>query len=679
MNTQPTLLGHVGAVSGAKISVRQSPAVASGISIIGGKSYKIGQVGSFVRIPQGYHDLYGLVSEAGANAAPESVSATPDSGSERWITVQLVGEIMGTSFERGISQYPNVNDEVHLVTETDLESIYGVEEEGQVVVGRLASADGIPVKLDLDKLVTRHSAVLGSTGSGKSTTVASLLRSIASGAEGDDAGFPSSRILLLDIHGEYSHALSDVAKVFRISPEANQTQLNLPFWALAPHDLLGFLMGRLDDKPLTAILDKVYDYKHVQATAHPRAGLNIASMTSDSPVPFSLKKLWFELLDPEIKTWEDTARSQPALLQAGDANTVTPPRYKPHGAGAKPPFINQTGVLGIRRPLDQLRSRLLDKKYDFLLHPGDWEPDLDGNVAKDLDALLDEWLGHGKPVTILDLSGVPSLVLEELIGAILRILYEALFWGRDRSEGGIARPLLVVMEEAHRYLSKEAKGPSRVMVQRVVKEGRKFGVGAMIVSQRPSEVDETILSQCGTFVAMRQTNSADRSKVQASLPDNLAGIVDSLPVLRTGEAVITGEAARLPVRCRIPLPPEESRPNSEDPEVAKAWVADRRPESYERLAASWRAQNPRWAANRVTRTPLTSDQIEAMEREPVTSSNVVSVGYDAPSETLEVEFKNGVYQYYNVPQPIYEQMMTAESVGRFLNVYIKPVYPCAKV
>lgn len=675
MMNQPTLLGHVGSVSGAKLSIKQSPAVSSGISIIGGKSYKIGQVGSFVRIPQGYHDLYGLVSEAGANAAPDSSENEQD----RWLSVQLVGEVMGSSFERGISQYPNVKDEVHLVTESDLATIYGVEEGGQVVVGRLASADGIPVKLDLDKLVTRHSAVLGSTGSGKSTTVASLLRSVASGAEGIGAGFPSSRILLLDIHGEYSQALADVAKVFRITPNSHQTQLNIPFWALNPIDLLSFLMGRLDDKPLTAILDKVHDRKLEQATAHNRAGLDITSMTSDSPIPFSLKKLWLDLLDPEVKTWEDNGRTQPALLNAGDANTVSPPKYKPHGAGATPPFINQTGVLGIRRPLDQLRSRLLDKRYRFLLQPGEWEPDLDGNVSKDLDALLEEWLGHEKPITILDVSGIPSIVLEELIGAILKILYEALFWGRERSEGGIARPLLVVMEEAHRYLSNEAKGSSRTMVQRIVKEGRKFGVGAMIVSQRPSEVDDTILSQCGTFIALRQTNSADRSKVQSSLPDNLAGIVDSLPVLRTGEAIITGEAARLPVRCRISLPLEGSRPNSEDPKVGKAWGAERRQESYERLAAAWRAQNPNWANVRVQRNNLPEELIESMERKQVISSNVLSIGYEEATETLEVEFKRGVYQYYNVPKPIFDELMRSESIGRYVNVYIKPAYAYAKV
>ncbi len=169
----PTLLGHVGAVAGASISVRQFEGVASGISIIGGRSYRVGQVGSFVRIPQGYHDLYGIVSEVGANATPETLKDIAARG-ERWMTVQLVGEIIEATFERGISQYPTINDEVHLVTEEDLGKIYGTADSGQVMIGRLAGAESIPVKLDLERLVTRHCAVLGSTGSGKSTTVASL-------------------------------------------------------------------------------------------------------------------------------------------------------------------------------------------------------------------------------------------------------------------------------------------------------------------------------------------------------------------------------------------------------------------------------------------------------------------------------------------------------------------------
>jgi hypothetical protein len=679
MNSKPTLVGYVGAVTGSAVSIRQSPSVASGIAIIGGKSYRIGQVGSFVRIPQGYHDLYGIVAEVGASATPEAAREPGERG-DRWMTIQLVGEIVGASFERGISQYPNVGDEVHLVTEEDLAVVYGTQDVGQVMIGRLASAEGIPVRIDLDKLVTRHSAVLGSTGAGKSTTVASLLRSIAlgGGAEGS-TGFPNARILLLDIHGEYGRALKSAATVFRVNPNADERPLHIPFWALSPSDLLTFLMGRLDDKAMSQILDRVLEYKTKFVSASPLQGLDLNSMTAESPVPFSLKRLWFELLEPEIKTWADQQRTQPALEEGGDAETLRAPRYRPHGAGSTAPFINQIGVLSIRRQLDQMRSRLLDRQYDFLLHPGEWEPDLTGCAAKDLPDLLQAWLGHDKPITILDLSGIPSTVVARLIGAILNIIYEGLFWGRDKSEGGITRPLLVVMEEAHRYLAKEAEGPARDMVQRIVKEGRKFGIGAMVVSQRPSEIDETILSQCGTFIALRLSNTADRAKVQASLPDNLAGVVDSLPVLRIGETIITGEAARLPIRCRITLPDEKHRPNSEDPAVAKRWQSGRLPEDFGRVAAAWRAQNPIWANLRVLRKHLSKEEIEKMDREPVSSSTVISVGYEPSSSTLEVEFRNGIYQYYNVPESIYQEMMASDSVGKFLHSYIKPAYSCSKV
>ncbi len=680
MSAAPTLLGRVGAVTGAAVSVQQAAGVASGIAIIGGKSYRIGQVGSFVRIPQGYHDLYGIVSEVGANATPEALQELRNRG-ERWMTVQLVGEMVGASFERGISQYPSVNDEVHLVTEEDLAHIYGSTDAGQVVIGRLANAEGIPVRIDLDKLVTRHSAVLGSTGSGKSTTVASLLRSIAVGdANHAGHGFPSARILLIDIHGEYGRALQSVAAVFRINPSDGEHPLHIPYWALDTGDLLSFLMGRLDDRPLTQILDRVFDYRAKRVEAAAIAGIDLTSMTVDSPVPFSLKQLWFDLIDPEVKTWEDQARKTPAIIDKGDAETLRIPKYKPAGAGSSPPFLNQQGVLGIRRALDQMRSRLLDRQYEFLLHPGPWEPDLAGTVQKDLPDLLASWFGHDKPITILDLSGIPSTVLVRLIGAILKIVCESLFWGREKSEGGIRRPVLIVMEEAHRYLSRDTDGPARVMVQRVVKEGRKFGIGAMIISQRPSEVDETILSQCGTFIALRLSNAGDRAKVQAALPDSLVGIVDSLPVLRTGEAIITGEAARLPIRCRIALPAEDYRPNSEDPEVSEHWRQPRITEDYDRVAASWRSQNPRWAKLRPARDKLSTEEIEKMERELVSSSTILSVGYDAASETLEVEFKSGgVYQYYNVPEPIHQQFMESSSKGQFHHTYIKNGYPCSKV
>lgn len=585
-----TRVGQVGGVNGPLISVRLSETVSSGIMIIGGRSYRVAQVGSFIRIPQGYQNLYGIISEVGASATPESETDARARG-DRWMTVQLVGEIIGAAFERGISQFPSINDEVHLVTEEDLAVIYGGDETGQIEIGSLANAESIPVRLDLDKLVTRHSALLGSTGAGKSTSVASILRSICAPAP---KGYPSARVLLLDIHGEYASALSDVAKVFRALPMDDELPLHIPYWALPPSDLLPLLMGHTDDRQMTAIMDKIVDAKTVYASASKTLGINVNAITSDTPLPYSLKTLWHELIDPELLTWSDNARTTPAREKKGDAATLAPPVYQPPGAGSTPPFINNKGMLGIRRQLSKMRSKLLDRQYDFLLNPGDWTPDLDGKPNKELADLLESWIGHDRPISVLDLSGVPSTILNEMIAGILNVIYEALFWGRNRVEGGRQRPQLIVMEEAHRYLGRDNNGRSKEVVQRIVKEGRKFGVGAMIVSQRPSEVDDTVLSQCGTFLSLRLTNASDRSKVQGALPDNLAGIASSLPILRTGEAIITGEAARLPVRCRLKLPSQAHRPNSEDPKVADRWRADRQAEDYGTLAAAWRSQNPNW-------------------------------------------------------------------------------------
>lgn len=170
--------------------------------------------------------------------------------------VQLAGETIGEQFERGISQHPNIGDAVHLVSDLDLFRIYGSEAVGQVVIGTLSSAENIKVRLDVSALTTRHSAILGSTGSGKSTTVASLLRSITSPAVGEPQ-YPSARILMLDLHGEYSSALADVAQVFSVTPGSNQEQLFIPYWALEAGDILDFLLGSVNPTQEYALTDKI--------------------------------------------------------------------------------------------------------------------------------------------------------------------------------------------------------------------------------------------------------------------------------------------------------------------------------------------------------------------------------------------------------------------------------------
>lgn len=589
LSRDPTYLGTVAAVSGAALNIRLAQSVASGLSVINGQTYRVGQVGSFVRIPQGYQDLFGVVSEVGATAVPDDANRSDDD-TGRWMKIQLVGEAVAGAFERGISQYPNIGDSVHLAVEEHLRRIYNIRGQGHVTIGAIASAESIPAKISLNELVTRHSAVLGSTGSGKSTTVASLLRSITAPPEGDER-YPNARILMLDIHGEYAQPLSDVAQVFSVDPQPGQERLFIPYWALEVRELLEFLTGALEGNRETAFTDKIFTLKEESHRSQRFAGVDENSMTVDTPLPFSLKKLWHDLIDFEIMTFEDIGRQKTTKENSGNPDTLTPPKYKPPGLGSSAPYLNQQ-AFGIRRPLNLLRSRLLDRRFDFLLHPGPWEPDLSGTPKKDLDDLLKGWLGGPQPITILDLSGVPSSVLTQLVGSILKIVYESLFWSREKTEGGIERPLLVVMEEAHRYLSDTTDGLASETVQKIAKEGRKYGVGAMIISQRPSEVNETILSQCGTFFALRLSNPTDRTRVQGTLPDGLVNLLDVLPVLRTGEAIVTGEAAKLPMRCRIALPAEKYRPRSQDPEVSTKWALDRRAEGYNRVVASWRAQRP---------------------------------------------------------------------------------------
>lgn len=594
LSNDPTYLGEVGSVSSSSLTVYLAKSIASGLSIIEGRAYRIGQVGSFVRIPQGYQDLFGIISEIGAKAAPQIESETSIDAS-RWVQVELFGESIGGVFERGISHYPIVGDSVHLVTQSSLARIYGTEKFGHVEIGSLSSAESIPANIALDELITRHSAVLGATGSGKSTKIASLLQAITD-TSSNGSKYPSARILLLDIHGEYTDALADVANVFSVHPRAGERNLYVPYWALSASELLNFLTGGMESEREAFITDKILGLKLKSHEKSKFPGVSANSITVDTPLPFSLKKLWYDLIDFENITFEGPNGDQPTRSIRGSAENLIEPQYKPPMESPIGPFVNPQ-ARGIRRQLNIMRSLLLDRRYDFLLNPGDWTPDLDGKTKNDLDSLLQGWIGDIKPISILDLSSVPSMVLARLIGAILRIVFEALYWNREKSEGGFPRPLLIVMEEAHRYLSSKSDSATSIIAQQIAKEGRKYGVGMMVVSQRPSEVDETILSQCGTIFALRLTNLVDRERIKGTLPDGLLTLLDALPILRTGEAIVMGEATKLPMRYRVTLPATPHRPKSLDPEVSRNWALERKlEEGYDRVVASWRAQESRTVA-----------------------------------------------------------------------------------
>ncbi len=618
MRSDPTLIGTVQDVAGTSVSVSLVRDTATGLSFYKGDSYRIGQVGSFVRIPLGYTSLFGVVSQAGAGAAPKTEEDVHPWGNQ-WLKVQLVGERgRAGKFERGVSQHPTINDAVHIVTDDDLREIYGPGDPVDfVTVGHLASAESIPALVNINKLVTRHSAVVGTTGAGKSTTVAGLLTALS-----EPNRYPSARIVVLDIHGEYAKALADRSSVFRVSTDANaergEKPLQIPFWALSFNELVKLSFGDLSDEAMSAVADTIVALKRESLENQPREGIAAARLTVDSPVPFCIHKLWFDLHQREHRTiipkpGGAEEEVEPAYVlddarnpvKLGDAMSIIPPLYRTvKTTGPANERVNWgRDAINIRQQLAVLGSKLRDPQFAFLFNCGDWCPGIDGTVTKDLDALLEDWLGSSAPVSILDLSGIPPSVLSDLIGALLRILYDALFWSRNLPEGGRLRPLMIVLEEAHSYLGKAHVGTASSAVRRIAKEGRKYGVGVMIVSQRPSEIDPTILSQCGTVFAMRLANDIDRGQVTGTASDNLKGLFDMLPILRTGEAIIVGEAVSLPMRILID-PPEKNRwPDSRDPNVAVrgdpvkgyddegGWATPRQSEDYKIVMRQWRAQS----------------------------------------------------------------------------------------
>ncbi len=240
--------------------------------------------------------------------------------------------------------------------------------------------------------------------------------------------------------------------------------------------------------------------------------------------------------------------------------------------------------------MDNMRLKIKDSRYSFLFTPGSYTPNIEGTTDKSLEELLFQWLGNAGKITILDFSDIPSEIMVSTAGTLLKIIYDALFWGQNLNIGGKNQPILVVLEEAHNYLKAGENSIASRTVQKVAKEGRKYGVGLMLVTQRPSELDETVMSQCGTIIALRMNNNKDRGHVRGAIQDELQTMIDLLPNLRTGEAIISGEAAKIP--SRVQFYKLGNAPKGSDPDVTTCWKSEADIDllSYRKLVSLWQNQ-----------------------------------------------------------------------------------------
>lgn len=400
--------------------------------------------------------------------------------------------------------------------------------------------------------------------------------------------FKNARILVLDPHGEYNTVFKRSSSVYKIGGDyTTSKQLYVPYWALPFNELISLFDAPITDANREYIREKIVHAKVKGAEVN---GIKIDSVliSADSPIPFSIKKLWFDLDDFERQTFNKRGDpdSKTELVEKGDPDRLKSNIYQPASTTNSPPFTNNQAK-GLLSFLESIRLKLTDTRYNFLFSPGEYTPDKEGKIQKDISELLSDWFDSQKAISIFDLSNVPAELMLSITGTLLNIVYDALFWGQNLSNGGKRRPLLIVLEEAHNYLHNGKASIASRTVQRIAREGRKYGIGLMLVTQRPSELDETVLSQCGTIVALRMNNNKDRAYVSGAIQDELRSLIDLLPSMRTGEAIISGEGVKIP--SRVQFFRLNGAYKGSDPAVSELWRnAPENENSYAELVKLWR-------------------------------------------------------------------------------------------
>ncbi|HUW82339.1 MAG TPA: ATP-binding protein [Phycisphaerae bacterium] len=526
---------------------------------IGDEDILVGQLGTYVAIHQGEVNILALVSrmteqEKVAPLAPGESGAEVVrlSFAQRVVRLVPVGTLRPDGgFERGVSTYPTTGAEVRAVGSRELEQMFSRYRSKGYEVGALSSHPALTVCLDPSSLFARHFAVLGQTGAGKSWTVASL-------AQRAVKVMPRAHIILLDVHGEYCwtagkgnrHSAFDDS-IFRY---VDARELEIPYWLMTYAELCDLLIDQTDysaHNQTAAFREALNALRTEEGQA-----LRLERTTLDTPIFFDLMKLR-------------------GIIEAKNGTIPSPTSGKPIKGPLTGAFDNF---------LMRLDSRLNDVRYDFLLKPKI------RSSSDSLSALLRDFVGLGKPkrpVTVIDLSSVPFDVRPTVAAQIGRLAFEFNYWNPQFRDF----PILLVCEEAHAYIPRATVSQfagSRRSMERIAKEGRKYGVGLGVVSQRPHEVSETVLSQCGTFLCLRLTNPDDQSYVRSLVPEAERDLVDILAGLGRGEAMVLGEAVPLPTRLHFHRP--KPAPSSDDVDFYEKWRSGPEDLNVDAIVDRWRRQ-----------------------------------------------------------------------------------------
>ena len=551
-------IGKIIEVDGARITAELDAGITELSRIFAGEVYPIGQFGSIVRVHFGRRIIYAFVGRLRMKAEYEAERGIQSNAAadERVVEADLFGEgewkvhsDSGEStleFDRGVATFPLPQQTLYLTPKSELRYIYGLRGKGAIRIGEHVGSGGAPCYADLNELLGKHTAILGSTGAGKSGTVAAIVHSILD--KGKESGYQKWRpkVVILDPHNEYGKAFPGHKRL-----STDEGTLALPYWLLSLNETIDLLIGTTEyaaTSQANIVKNALLDARKASA-----AKLNLVTddLTVDSPIPY-------EIGDPS--GLDDFGKGEDGQLYTnGFVGAINAQRPGNQNRGQHEDY---------NKVLRKLESLMKDERISFMMRPWDGEND---PVAVVVSQVMDQQ----DQLLVVDLSGVPNEIAGTASAALVRILFSVKVWQTPAER--MVSPLLLICEEAHRYIPNSGEAQyeaAQEAIRRVAKEGRKYGIGLFLVSQRPSEVESTVLSQCNSWIVLRTTNEIDRSHVRGILPDSLEGLAKMLSGLRRREAIFVGQAATLPSRIMVRELPEDRLPASEDIDFDKGWQSD---------------------------------------------------------------------------------------------------------
>jgi DNA helicase HerA-like ATPase len=490
------------------------------------------EMGALVKMHTRVSTVYGMVS--GMRVPLPNLA--PSDQELKVVEIELAGETMFESngdpgpFRRGVSAHPALDEPVYLASPADLALVYARPSVATARIGTLHQDNAVPAYILTNELFGKHFSVVGTTGSGKSCVVAAILGAVIERN-------PHAHVMLIDPHSEYSAAFGDKGMV--LSPGDG---LYLPYWLFNFEEIVEIVLGSDYQSEQPKILgDAILAAKQ---SYFAKSGLDKTG-TVDTPVPYRIS---------------DVLRHLDSAMGALD---------RPENVGA---------YQGLQQRLQALQS---DARYSFVFGQR-------LTVRDELSAIISQLLRipvDGKPITILDVSGIPSEVLNVVVSVLCRLTFDFAMW----SDTPV--PVTIVCEEAHRYAPRDTGlgfEPAKRALSRIVKEGRKYGVSLCVVTQRPSDLAPGLLSECNTIFALRMTNHDDQEIVRGAVPEASHGLMNFLPALRNGEAIAAGEGVSMPMRVCFDQLPENHRPKSATASFTGSWSQETEASQVDRAVERWR-------------------------------------------------------------------------------------------